>query len=113
MIGRGITDVEAAIQRARQAIVRETAASPDFMTSGSTLPAYIAAEKARIRALEERMEALRQAYDLQLGRVRQERVEEKRYERLAERRAAKAAREAAEKEQKAIEELVTMGGRRR
>ncbi|MEZ5935325.1 MAG: hypothetical protein R3F54_26060 [Alphaproteobacteria bacterium] len=107
-IGGEIADLETAIERQRQAIEREAAASLDVMTSGVTLIAYIEAGKARIRELETRRQALRQAYDIQLERVRAQRVEEKRYERLAERRAEQAAREADAKEQKMIDELVTI-----
>jgi flagellar export protein FliJ len=105
-IGNEIQSLEGEIQRAREAIGREAAASPDFMTSGATLQAFIQASKARIDDMDLRIKALQQAFELQLERVRQQRVEEKRYERLAERRAEKAEAEAAAKEQKAIDELV-------
>jgi flagellar export protein FliJ len=105
-IGNEIQSLEGEIRAARETIGREAAASPDFMTSGVTLPAFIQASKLRISEMELRIQALGQAFELQLERVRQQRVEEKRYERLAERRAEQAEAEAAAKEQKAIEELV-------
>jgi flagellar export protein FliJ len=111
-IGGEIADLEGEIDRWRQAIARESADFPDVMTSGATLAAYVAASKARMRELETRCQALRQAYDIQRERVRAQRIEEKRYQRLAERRAEQAAREAAAKEQKTIDELVTITGKK-
>lgn len=96
----------------RQMIEREASLSLDFMTSGATLSAYIAAGKARIQNLQRRLEELQKDYDVQLERVQRERVEEKRYERLAERQAEQAALDVAAKEQKTIDELVIMSGRR-
>ncbi len=105
-IGNEIEDLKAEIQTAHHAMEQEAGASLDVKTSGATLPAYLQASRARIYDLEQRVQALQQAFELQLERVRQQRVEEKRYARLAERRAEKAAAEAALKEQKTIEELV-------
>jgi flagellar export protein FliJ len=105
-IGNEIKSLEGEIQAARETIGREAGASPDFMTSGATLPAYIQRTKRHINDMELRIQALQQAFELQLERVRQQRVEEKRYERLAARRAEQAETEAAAKEQKAIDELV-------
>lgn len=105
-IGNEIKSLEGEIETARETIGREADAHPDFMTAGSTLPAYIKASKMRIHEMELRIQALQQAFELQLERVRQQRVEEKRYERLAERRLERAQQETAAKEQKAIDELV-------
>lgn len=108
-ISNEIADIDAEIEASRQTMQREGSASLDFMTSGATLSAYLDAGKARIRGLMDRRQVLEQAYDIQLERVRLQRVEEKRYERLAERRAQQAAREEVIKEQKAIDELVITG----
>jgi len=112
-IGNEIEDLKAEVQTAHHAMEREAGASLDVKTSGATLPAYLQASRVRIHDLEQRIQALQQAFELQLDRVRQQRVEEKRYARLAERRAEKAAAEAALKEQKTIEELVISRHRRR
>lgn len=111
-IGNEIQGLEGEIQTARETIGREAEASPDFMTSGATLPAFVQASKMRINEMELRIQALQQAFELQLERVRQQRVEEKRYDRLAERRAEQAEAEAAAKEQKDIDELVACRHRR-
>ncbi|MGI9421279.1 MAG: flagellar FliJ family protein [Geminicoccaceae bacterium] len=107
-IGAEITEVEGRIENWMRTMENEASASPDFRTSGATLPAFIEASKARVRALEERLADLQQAHEAQLERVRRERVEEKRFERLAERRSKQAALEAAAREQKTIDDLVAM-----
>lgn len=108
-----IEAVEADIENRLQAIEREASASLDFMTSGATLNAFTHAGKIRIGAQRERLRALQQAYEMQIERLRQQRVEQKRYDLLIERREKQAALEAAAKEQKTIDELVTMSDRRR
>ena len=107
-IGAEIAEVEARIANRRRAIEREAAAPLDFMTSGATLPAFLAAAKTEIETLRARLVELQQTYDAQLERVRQERTEQKRYQTLAERRAKRDAQALAAKEQKAIDELVIM-----
>ncbi len=111
-IGSEIANVEADIETRLQAIECEASAPLDFMTSGATLTAFIQAGKAGIQAQRERHVRLQEAYEAQIERVRQERVEQKRYERLIERRSKQAALEAAAKEQKTIDELVMIGGKR-
>lgn len=108
-IGTEIADVENEIDDVNRMIVQETSAPLDFMTSGATLAAFIQAKNARLQDLKERLRGLREAYDAQIGRVREMRVEEKRYELLAERRATQMALEMAAKEQKTIDELVAIG----
>ncbi|MGI9509729.1 MAG: hypothetical protein ACR2QJ_10330 [Geminicoccaceae bacterium] len=107
-IGTEIEAVEGDIEAMRRAIGIEASKPLDFMTSGATLAAFIAANKQRMRDLEVRRQQLQLAYDAQLERMRDERTEEKRYELLAERRARQAALEAAAKEQKTIDELVAI-----
>ena len=111
-IGGEIATVEADIEIRQEAIEREASAPLDFMTSGATLNAFIRARKIQIQMQRERLAGLQQAYDAQIERVRQERVEQKRYELLIERRAKQAALEAAAKEQKTIDELVTISAKR-
>lgn len=106
-----IAEVEGQILALRQAIGREAAAPLDFMTSGATLSAYIEASTKRLEQLNGVLEQLRDARQAQLERVLAERIEQKRYERLAERRASQAVLEAAAKDQKAIDELVTISRR--
>ncbi|MEM7042047.1 MAG: flagellar FliJ family protein [Pseudomonadota bacterium] len=106
-----IAEVEGQILALRQAIGREAAARLDFMTSGATLSAYIEASTKRLEQLNGVLEQLRDARQAQLERVLAERIEQKRYERLAERRASQAVLEAAAKDQKAIDELVTISRR--
>ncbi len=60
----------------------------------------------------EKITKLQEAYDAQIERVRHERVEQKRYELLIERRAKQEALEAAAREQKTIDELVTISSKR-
>ncbi|MEM8948960.1 MAG: flagellar FliJ family protein [Pseudomonadota bacterium] len=103
-----IADVEAAIETRQKAIEHEASAPLDFMTSGATLDAFIQAGRVQIQVLRKRLAELQSSYDAQIERVRQERVEQKRYELLIERRAEQAARETAAKEQKTIDELVTI-----
>ena len=107
-IGAEITQVEGQIENWVRTMENEASASPDFRTSGATLPAFIETGKARIRALEERLADLQKAHDAQLDCVRRERVEEKRFERLAERRRKQAAQDAAAREQKTIDDLAAM-----
>lgn len=107
-IGDELAGVEGEIGDMQRAIDLEASAPLDFMTSGVTLAAFIKAKKRRMHALKSRLQQLQQAYEAQLGRVRDERVEQNRYELLAERRTRQAALEAAAKEQKAIDELVTI-----
>ncbi len=113
VIGSEIATVEADIENRRQAIEREASASPDFMTSGATLNAFIRAGEIQIKVRRERLRELQEAYAIQIERLRQERVEQKRYELLIERRAKQAALEAAAKEQKTIDELVAISNRQR
>lgn len=92
----------------------EAANGSDFMTTGATLPAYIRANKQRVQAAVKQGQALQAQHAVQLQKLQQQRIELKRYELLAERRAKRAAAEAAAKEQKVIDELVTIkAGRRR
>ncbi|MDH3658529.1 MAG: flagellar FliJ family protein [Alphaproteobacteria bacterium] len=107
-INAEIAAIEGDIDEAQRAIEREADASPDFMTSGTTLAAFIAAQNKRMQDLRDRLRQLEHAHGLQIERLQHERSEQKRYERLAERRAREAALEAEAKEQKAIDELVTM-----
>lgn len=103
-----IADVEADIEARLKTIECEASASLDFMTSGATLTAFIRAGKVQIQARRERLKGLQVAYEMQIERVRQERVEQKRYELLIERRAKQEALEMVAKEQKTIDELVTI-----
>ena len=107
-IGGEITAIEEQIEAHRSATERERSADNDFMTSAATLAAFIQTTNAKIDELECRRHRLQEAYDAQVERVREERVGEKRYERMAERRSKQAEREAAVQEQKTIDELVTM-----
>lgn len=107
-IGAEIAAVEGEIEDKQRAIDTEASAPLDLMTSGVTLAAFIHANKQRMQELKGRLQQLRAAYYAQLERVRDERVEEKRYELLAERRRKQAALEAAAKEQKTIDELATI-----
>ena len=109
-----IESVEATIENRLKAIERESQAPLDFMTSGATLDAFIQAGKAQIETLKKRLSELQSSFDAQIERVRRERVEQKRFERLIERRAEQTALEAAAKEQKTIDELVAINsGRKR
>lgn len=103
-----ITEVEDEITAHRATIERETTSPLDIMTSGVTLTAFVGATKDRIKNLENHLEQLREAYDAQLERVKTERIEEKRYATLAERRKERMAREAAEREQRVIDELAAI-----
>ena len=107
-IGAEIEAVEDEIEAKQRAIEAEAAAPLDLMTSGVTLDAFIQANKQRMQDLRGRLQQLREAHEQQLERVRAERIEQKRYELLADRRAKQAALEAAAKEQKTIDELVTI-----
>lgn len=107
-IAAKIADVESQIDATLQAVEHEASASLDFMTSGATLTAFIEASNRRAHELRGQLLALQDAFDAQAERVRLERVEQKRYERLIERRAQETARETAAKEQKTIDELVAM-----
>ena len=111
---RDIADVEGQIETWQRSMQREMSADLDFMTSGATLTAFIGSGKSQLLALQERLAQLQDAHAVQMGRVREERVAQKRFELLAERRAEEAAQAAAKKEQKEMEELVTLrNGRRR
>ncbi|MGI9488712.1 MAG: flagellar FliJ family protein [Geminicoccaceae bacterium] len=111
-ISSEIATVEAEIEIRQKAIAQEASAPLDFMTTGATLTAFLQAGEVLIQTLRERLARLQEVYDAQIERVRQERVEQKRYELLIERRAKQAALEAAAKEQKTIDELVTISAKR-
>lgn len=112
-IQRDMAEVESQIETWQRSIQRETSADLDFMTSGATLTAFIGSGKSHLLALQERLAELREAHAAQMDRVREERVSQKRYELLTERRAQQAAQDAAKKEQKEIEEIVTIRSDRR
>jgi len=106
-IAAEINAVEARILGIKQAIEQESNLPWDVMTTGSTFSAFVAGSKSRIDVLNEHLRQLNKAYNIQSERVRHERTEEKRYALIAERRAERAAAEAALKQQKAIDELVS------
>lgn len=107
-VAADINAVEQQIQQIKRKIEQESASSWDVMTTGRTFSAFVQGSKHRISLLEERLRQLTEAYDTQSERVRKERTEEKRYELIAERRAAREASEAALREQKEIDELVSI-----
>ena len=107
-INNDIAAVEAAIETCLISIDGEAAQPLDFMTSGATLIAYIDAQKKRILDLNRQLAELNQRRDKQVERVRQERTEQKRFERLAERRSLQQAQEEETKQQKAIDELANI-----
>ena len=107
-IQRDIAEVESQIETWQQSIQRETSTDLDFMTSGATLTAFVGSAKTHLLVLQERLAQLQDGHAAQMERVREERVSQKRYELLAERRARQAALDAAMKEQKKIEEILTM-----
>lgn len=111
-ISSEIADAEGEIEASLQALECEASASLDFMTTGATLDAFIHAGRARVRAQRERLAGLHKAYDAQIECVRRKRVEQKRFELLIERRAQQEARKTAAKEQKTIDELAAISGRR-
>ena len=112
-IQRDMTAVENQIETWQQALQREMSADLDFMSSGATLIAFIGSGKAQLSGLQEQLAQLQEAHAVQMSRVREERVSQKRYELLAERRAQQAVADAAKKEQKEIEEIVTSRSDRR
>lgn len=103
-----IAEAEGQIHDLKRSIGDETSTPLDVMTSGATLNAFLVRTRLRIGALESHLIRLGEAREAQLQRVREERVEEKRFERLAQRRAAEQALEAAEREQKTIDELAAI-----
>lgn len=108
-----IAEVERQLRYLRQSIADETSRQLDVMTTGVTLSAFVEASNRRMLALDHRRHQLVAAYDAQAERVKQERIEEKRFQLLAERRAKQMASEAALREQKAIDELAATGHARR
>jgi flagellar export protein FliJ len=85
----------------------------DFMTTGATLVAFLRANKQRAKAAAEHLQNLQTVKSEQLLKLHQQRVELKRYERMAERRAKQRAEDLAAKEQRVIDELLTTKSKRR
>ena len=113
-IAAEIGAVEQQILGIKQKIEQESAMQWDVMTTGRTFSAFVDSSKNQIGLLEERLRQLAEAYNTQSEHVRRERTEEKRYALIADRRAAREASEAALREQKEIDELVsTRHGRQR
>lgn len=105
-INAAIDEAERTIRDLKAGTTAEAAFGKDFMTAGTTLPAYLRANKLRVQAVSANVRNLQAAQAEQLQKLQQKRIELKRFERLSERRAKHAADDLAAKEQKAIDELV-------
>ncbi len=105
-INAAIAEAERQIDDLAATARSEANKSVDFMTVGATLSAYLQANKRRSQAAAARIRDLQEVKAGQLQKLQQKRVELKRYEQLAERRAKQKAKHLADKEQKAVDELL-------
>lgn len=103
-----ILEAEQKVENLRAQAAVEAGHGQDFMTTGATLSAYLRANKLKIQEAQKRLQALRAAHGIQLKKLQQQLVEQKRCEALVERQRKRLADEAAAKEQKEIDDFVTI-----
>lgn len=113
-INKVMAEVEKQIEILGAQAEAEATKGADFMGAGATLSAFLQVSRMRVHAARGELAKLRADHANQLDKLKQQRIELKRYELLAERRAKREADALATKEQKVIDELVTIkAGRRR
>jgi len=105
-INAAISKVEQQIDELAVMARSEADKGADFMTVGTTLSAYLRANKLRTQAATGQLRDLQNAKIEQLRKLQQQRVELKRYELIAERRMKQEAKSLAAKEQRAVDDLL-------